>query len=214
MDAQMYKIYINGTPLQLIAQDSGLPEGSETHLIARYPGISKMLLNYVDMLEKKPKFKVVTLYAAEVEQLYHDFVSHFTLEAAAGGLVFRPDGHILVMHRRGFWDLPKGKLDPGETPEEAAVREVTEETGVNDIVRHEQHITTYHTYRKKNGKRVLKRTVWYRMEAPDQSLTPQTEEDIDAVHWMAPRTFLLECSPMYGNIRDVVFWGLNGDAMS
>lgn len=208
MNAQMYKIYINGTPLQLIAQDAGLPAGSDTHLVARYPGISKMLLNYVDMLEKKPKFTVVTLYAADVEQLYRDFRTHFILEEAAGGLVFRPDGHILIMYRRGYWDLPKGKLDSGETAAAAAVREVAEETGVTDIVRHQEYTITYHTYRLKDGRRVLKRTVWYLMEAPDQPLTPQTEEDIEQVAWMAPRTFLAECSPMYGNIRDVVLWGI------
>lgn len=209
MNAQMYKIYINGTPLQLIARAAGLPEGSDTHLVARYPGISKMLLNYVDMLEKKSKFNVVTLYASDVDQLYADFVTHFIVEEAAGGLVFRPDGRILVMHRRGYWDLPKGKIDPGETPEEAAVREVAEETGLKEMTRSEQYRITYHTYRKKDGKRVLKRTTWYRMQAPDQPLTPQAEEDITEVRWMDPRAFLVECSPIYGNIKDVVYWGMN-----
>lgn len=208
MNAQIYKIYINGTPLQLIDEAMGIPEATEVHLVARYAGIPKMLFNYVDLLEKKPKFRVVTLYAGDVEQLFRDFRGHFTLIEAAGGLVYRPDGQILTMFRRGMWDLPKGKIDPGESPEQAAIREVIEETGLQSATLLDDLLITYHTYRQ-DGQRVLKKTWWYLMQAEDQPLTPETAEGIEQVSWMDARKFLVEAQPVYGNIRDVVQAGLS-----
>lgn len=208
MNAQIYKIYINGTPLQLIDQVMGIPEATEVHLVARYAGIPKMLFNYVDLLEKKPKFRVVTLYSDDVEQLFQDFRGHFTLIEAAGGLVYRPDGQILTMFRRGIWDLPKGKIDPGESPEQAALREVIEETGLQHATLLDDLLITYHTYRQ-DGQRVLKKTWWYLMQAEDQPLTPETAEGIERVNWMDARKFLAEAQPVYGNIRDVVQAGLS-----
>ena len=65
---------------------------------------------------------------------------------AAGGIVMNPKQEILWIFRRGFWDLPKGKLDPGETIPQCALREVEEETGINDIQLNELITITYHEY--------------------------------------------------------------------
>ena len=65
---------------------------------------------------------------------------------AAGGLVTNPNGEILWIFRRGFWDLPKGKLDEGETIQSCAVREVQEETGLINIQLHQMIGFTNHTY--------------------------------------------------------------------
>jgi 8-oxo-dGTP pyrophosphatase MutT (NUDIX family) len=209
MKAQIYKIYINGTPLQLIPQDVDRPESTDSHLVTRYPGMAKMLLNYVDMLEKNPKFRLVTLYAPDVEKLFTDFKGHYKWLEAAGGLVYNEKGEILTIYRRGSWDLPKGKIDPGETPTQAGIREVREETGLNHLeLGPELHIT-YHTYRLKNGKRVLKKTYWYRMDTTETDLVPQTEEDIEQAVWQSPRTFIADAKPVYGNILDVVMAGIS-----
>jgi len=53
-----------------------------------------------------------------------------------------------MIFRRGKWDLPKGKLDKGETLEQCAVREVREETGLKKIKLQSPLMTTYHTYMK------------------------------------------------------------------
>ena len=56
---------------------------------------------------------------------------------AAGGLVTNPHHEILWIFRRGFWDLPKGKLEEGETIQTCALREVQEETGIHKLQLHE-----------------------------------------------------------------------------
>jgi 8-oxo-dGTP pyrophosphatase MutT (NUDIX family) len=206
----MYKIYINETPLILAKLNSleELPAAGPNKLVNRYPGLAKMLLNYVDMLEKNQQFEYVYLYSEDYKQLVADFKSHYKLIEAAGGLVYNPKQEILAIFRRGSWDLPKGKIDPGETPPLAAVREVQEETGLQEIQLGPHLLDTYHTYRLKSGKRVLKRTYWYRMETNDIDLIPQSEEDIEKAVWIAPQTFLAEEHPMYKTIRNVVEAGL------
>ena len=56
-----------------------------------------------------------------------------TIIVAAGGLVWNEKNELLMIFRQGKWDLPKGKLDDGETIEECAVREVVEETGLKEV---------------------------------------------------------------------------------
>lgn len=101
---------------------------------------------------------------------------------AAGGAVFNDKGKLLVIRRLGLWDLPKGKVDPGETVAQTAVREVIEETGLEHVELGEHLLNTYHTY-ELDGKPVLKESIWYRMSAIDAPLVPQTEESITEARW-------------------------------
>ena len=101
---------------------------------------------------------------------------------AAGGLLTNPEGAILWIFRRGFWDLPKGKVEVGESIESAAVREVEEECGISDIKRGKLVLKTYHIYKGKK-KWILKTTYWYEMVAPKQDVKPQVEEGITKVIW-------------------------------
>ncbi len=199
----MYKIYINGTPLFLQSAAQVQTATSECELVTRYPGKPKFLLNYADMLEKGKRFDAVTLYADDLEQLFKDFAAHYKLIEAAGGVVFNTDHKALLIFRRGFWDLPKGKIDAGETKETAALREVQEETGLKNLQLIDFLTETYHTY-KENKTRILKRTYWYMMRTDEMELTPQTEEDIEQAVWVELSAFLKEEDRMYGNIRDVL----------
>ena len=103
---------------------------------------------------------------------------------AAGGIVKNEEGKTLIIFRRGYWDLPKGKVEKGEKIINAAQREVEEETGVKIDSLNEEAVITYHCYRLK-GKDCIKETHWYHMQAkPGQSsLVPQTEEDIEQALW-------------------------------
>jgi len=200
----MYKIHINETPLILVdIERAGDFVPADDLLVAPYTGRRKQLLNYVDMLEKSNRFQAVVLHSADLAELWNDFRSHFKLIEAAGGVVRNPEGKVLVIYRRGYWDLPKGKIDPGESPEEAGVREVMEETGIRSADLLFFLMPTYHIYREK-GKRVLKHTHWFAMEGDQQELLPEEAEKIDKAEWRALPSFLLEKPKMHANVVDLL----------
>lgn len=106
--------------------------------------------------------------------------------AAGGGYVIRhgkKGPEVLMIHRKGVWDLPKGKLDDGETIEECALREVREEVGIKKLKMKANLGNTVHGYPRSNKYKV-KTTYWYQMETPESKFTPQAEEGIEAVKWM------------------------------
>lgn len=105
---------------------------------------------------------------------------------AGGGYVIRrgkKGPEVLMILRKGVWDLPKGKLDDGETIEECALREVREEVGIKKLKMTADLGNTVHGYVRKNKYKV-KTTYWYQMETPEDTFTPQQEESIEAVKWM------------------------------
>jgi 8-oxo-dGTP pyrophosphatase MutT (NUDIX family) len=202
----MYVIYINDRPLLLRGTDETAPHRlatDDTHLQTRYTGKRKSLLNYADLLEKgSPKVRSVELYTDDLDGLWADFRSHYKWVEAAGGVVTNPKlGRQLFILRRGYWDLPKGKIDEGEERQAAALREVTEETGLQDIRLGAQLPTTYHTYRSKKEKRILKPTYWYRMSSEQESLVPEAEEGIERAEWRRLADVLAADAPLYANLR-------------
>ncbi|OJW80216.1 MAG: hypothetical protein BGO69_13400 [Bacteroidetes bacterium 46-16] len=103
---------------------------------------------------------------------------------AGGGLVFNEDGEVLMIFRRGKWDLPKGKRDDGEAIDYCALREVSEETGLQQLTLGEKICDTYHVYAQ-NKEALLKHTVWYRMYGSSkEKLVPQKEENILEAKWV------------------------------
>ena len=107
---------------------------------------------------------------------------------AAGGVVFRIENgvyKVLLIYRNGFWDLPKGKLEKGESIPMCASREVSEETGSMLPIILSDLGTTYHEYIQKN-KNYGKTTYWYSMIFPGKTeLQPQIEEGIESIDWMS-----------------------------
>ncbi len=132
----------------------------------------------------KQQFHAGILFDKDFEKLKKSFFKHFKIITAAGGLVTNGNNEILMIFRRGKWDLPKGKLDKGETIEECALREVEEETGLKNLTLGKKIITTYHTY-DEFGKHILKESHWYKMKSKgEQDLVPQTEEDITEIKFI------------------------------
>lgn len=125
---------------------------------------------------------------------------------AAGGLVTNDNNELLMIFRRGKWDLPKGKLDEGEKIEECAVREVQEETGLKSIKLGKLVGITYHEYFDTySNQDVNKETHWYAMKAlPGQKLVPQTEEDIQEIEWVRKEILDVYLNNSYANIVDIV----------
>ncbi len=207
---QMYEIHINETPLFLIQNDELVTDSLDTskNLLIRYNGKARSLMNPIDMLEKTQRWDSVTVYHHDVQQLKADFESLYKILEAGGGVVANEKGEILTMYRRDSWDLPKGKIDKGETRAAAAIREVQEETGLDVVELGAFLLETNHTYKNRKGKRVIKRTYWYKMTTKETVLKPEIEEDIELCEWMPVDTFLQK-RPLYNTIRMVVQAYLN-----
>ena len=105
----------------------------------------------------------------------------------------------LFIFRNEMWDLPKGKIEEGETKEEAGLREVEEECGFTSLELEDFIGTTYHLYTEKNTE-VLKISYWYKMTSNQKDLTPQLEEGITALKWVKQDDLDLVLDNTYPNI--------------
>ncbi len=205
----MKKVFINNIPLILCKDFNKVPQKYKNNkaLLARYSGKSKSLLNYVDNLEKKNTYSAIILSHTDEKKLWTSFKKLFKTIRASGGLVTNEENKVLMIYRRGSWDLPKGKIDKGEGKKKAALREVEEETAAKSLVINNKLVNTYHIYKDQKGQRILKKTFWYKMTAPNQILFPQEEEDIEKALWMDFDKFSIESEPIYPNILEVIdFW--------
>ncbi|MEO7175854.1 MAG: NUDIX domain-containing protein [Saprospiraceae bacterium] len=202
----MYKIYINETPLLLASLNDlqGIVAIPDKVIVTPYLGKKKFLYNYIDMLEKTDRLQMVVLHTKDVEQLFADFKSIYSEIRAGGGLVVNPQGEILFIFRRGMWDLPKGKMDKGETISETAIREVYEETGLKKAKLGQFLCDSYHCYKTKGGTRLLKFTSWFAMTANQAKLQPQALEDIEQAVWLSLSEFEQAKYKAFNNIHDVL----------
>lgn len=118
------------------------------------------------------------------EKAFKLFANSYNLIEAAGGIVINSHNQVLMIFRLGKWDFPKGKIETGENPADAAIREVCEETGLEAPVLGKKLPSSFHTYQL-NGEKILKQTHWYAMQySSDHTLKPQEEEDITKVEWI------------------------------
>ncbi len=110
---------------------------------------------------------------------------------------------VLLIRRRGVWDLPKGKREEGESREMCARREVAEETGLSRLPEIASYLTeTWHSY-EEGGEEIRKQTFWYAMAyGGEEDLKPQREEGITALKWFASREARSRVG--YENLREVL----------
>ena len=140
----------------------------------------------------------------DLEELKTMFFKKFTPVKAAGGFVLNENKEILMMFRRGKWDLPKGKMDKKESFEECAIRETEEETGLKNITLISPLITTYHTYHE-GTRYILKETKWFRMKVNgEQKLIPQAEEQITKLEWVGKNNLKNYMQNSFPSVKDVL----------
>ncbi len=137
----------------------------------------------VDLLEGK-NFSVYQTSINNFDPILAQLKKQFYYLEAAGGFIEK-NNTFLFIDRLDRWDLPKGKIEPGESVEACAIRECEEECGVKDLTIVKKLRSTFHIYAYKKGF-ALKQTFWFHMTTDySRELVPQVEEDIKEVKWMS-----------------------------
>ncbi|MCG3166466.1 MAG: RNA pyrophosphohydrolase [Bacteroidia bacterium] len=196
----MYKIFISDKPFIIAPSTNSFEKGHGSLLIARS-----------ELYNMKQAIDLISLNAVsnltitgDVETIWQEFLQQYKLIDAAGGVVINNENKVLFIFRLGKWDLPKGKVDEGETFEQAALREVEEECGIGKLSLTGKLLTTYHTYTLK-GQNILKASHWYSMTTADNTEPkPQTEENITNARWVSADEIPALLKDAYPSIAEVI----------
>ncbi len=190
----MYKVFVNDKPLFL------------TNEISKETDFQLFLLESIDIEQLiikifQNKIQKAILYHPDESEIMKTLKAKIPVNKAGGGFVYNKKGEVLFIFRNGKWDLPKGGIEKGEDIEATAMREVEEETGVNQLRITNKLQKTYHIF-KRNGKYKLKITHWFEMQS-DFEGTPhgQIEEGIEKVAWLNPEQIKEALTNSYENIK-------------
>ena len=190
----MYEVFVNEAPLILTNER---PQDSNGNLFS-LDGDS--IVEAIRLLSKK-KIKKAYLYHPDEKKILKLFMHKIPVVVAGGGFVINKKGKVLFIYRNGKWDLPKGKVDKGESIERAAIREVEEETGVKNLEIERFLHTTFHVF-KRNGEYRLKQTHWFIMSTDYKGkLVPEKSEGIKRVKWKGPKKTKKALKNSYHNIK-------------
>lgn len=198
----MYKVFVNEKKLLLSKEAENLEK------TLKYDSFTTLEIA-LDLLQNT-SVKELNVYGENLDEIWAQFKKLFRIIEAAGGLVYKPNGDLLFIKRLGKWDLPKGKMEIGESREESAIREIEEETGLCDVVLKKFINTTYHIYTERNGDKVLKYTHWFEMNFDGKDTSkPQIEEGITEVAWKNTSQIESEVFPStFKNIQLIIseYW--------
>jgi 8-oxo-dGTP pyrophosphatase MutT (NUDIX family) len=179
----MHSVFVSDKPLRFVSPyESDEWKGNTSSVFVSEADLN--IEDAIEELEETENHPGIIYMSESPDASWQVFISYCQLREAAGGLVVNEGEEYLIILRHNKWDLPKGKLEYDETPEAAAMREVSEECGIAPPEIIKSLNETFHTYHEK-GKRMLKKTHWYLMQAKNAGkLIPQTEEDIQQAVWM------------------------------
>lgn len=156
------------------------------------------------LLEKVGNNNTLYVISDSPDEIFADFCAAFPVVDAAGGVVENSEGEVLMIRRKGWWDLPKGHIEQGEQPREAAAREIMEETGLQEVDISDKVCTTQH-FHHAYGRWEIKRTTWFTAFAAGENpeLSPQTDEQITSAEWLRGRRLWSAVEQSYSTIREV-----------
>ncbi|MDI9319145.1 MAG: NUDIX domain-containing protein [Phycisphaerales bacterium] len=179
----LQKIYYNNKPLILA---EGVMDKKQFEAYICLNGANAHHFSEAIRLLDRVDIKGVVILDESREKLEKELLWAFYPLHSSGGVVLNESGDVLMIFRRGKWDLPKGKQDEGEDIEQCAVREVSEETGLKNVQIKHKICNTLHVY-PMNNKLILKHTAWYLMQgSAKEQLMPQQEENIEYAMWVKP----------------------------
>ena len=206
----MVTIYVQNKPIYLVETvkkeiEDYLHRPTTLFLDELDPSAVRTMLQEME----DPRFYYGVFQHVDLDELLTAFKAELNVVVAAGGLVYTPQKDLLLIHRLGRWDLPKGKLEDGESLENCALREIEEETGAGQLSIDKPLMITYHTYHQ-NGKNNLKESHWYLVKAKEKTnLSPQTEEDVTQCLWVPLAGIGPYIDGAFASIADVLKAGVN-----
>ncbi len=172
----MYKVFVNEKKLLFSETSQNLSKN------LKYQDQTTLEIA-LDLLENTST-QDLNIFGENINEIWKTFSGMLKIIEAAGGVVFNEEHKVLFIKRLGKWDLPKGKLEKGESLEQASVREVEEETNLSNLELVKFLTTTYHIYTERNNQKVLKCTHWFEMNFKGEDTSkPQLEEGITEVSW-------------------------------
>lgn len=176
---------------------------NQSGLFTSYNSLQE-LSKILEFFQSAVQVENVFISGKSIQSMLKDFCTMFQVIKASGGLVQNGKGEYLFIFRYGKWDLPKGKLELDEKIEDAAIREVSEETGISNLFLGEHISNTYHIY-KQGGAIILKETNWFNMlYNGNEPLVPQKSEDISVAKWFAANHLDEILNNTYDTIREVL----------
>lgn len=200
----MYKVFINDKPVILGGQDLEKTNQADT-LVVYFSDKSELKRTVIRFGQDEKTRELIIINRENSDLLYDTFESLFTPVVAAGGIVFDPSKGILWIFRNGRWDLPKGKIDYGETTQEAAIREVEEETGIRNLFTTGYLGVTRHLFFEFENA-FLKTSHWFGMQTmkPESTLKPQTKEGITRAEWVGKSGINDMIDNTYTSLKELV----------
>ena len=196
-------IYFNEKQVCFLNKDQSLPDYDKKLTVLSNSEDLNSLKQDFDWFLKQDNCSTLVFISEKQTKVKKLFFSLFKIIEAAGGFIHNADG-ALFMYRNNKWDLPKGKIDKGETPKKAAVRECEEECGVSKLKIIKVLPATYHIYTLK-GDLILKKTHWYEMTMPTkQMLVPQIEEGITELKMYKKKEIAKPMKNTFPSVIDVL----------
>ncbi|MBN2635604.1 MAG: NUDIX domain-containing protein [Prolixibacteraceae bacterium] len=202
----MYKVFFNDRRI-IISQKANITISKSKKAVVDLLTMDDVIHRFLEFIDGNKKELFIE---TETPDYFWQnvFIPSFRFIKAAGGIVVR-NNQMLFIYRDEKWDLPKGKIDVGETEENAALREVEEECGISGHSIVKRLPSTFHIYqspyKKSKGEWILKETVWFEMAySGNEDGTPQADENIKYIRWCKSNELNEAWNNTYENLKQII----------